>query len=95
MNVAAYEALRKGEVEGATAQLCQNLKCKLQAVLQGGDRSSAWLLTGLLDPFEESPYAGSRREMAVIAAYQKEMGKLAKMMSDVAGPSTAKGSEDG
>ena len=52
-------------------------------------------MPGSLDPFEESPYAGSRREMAVIAAYQKEMGKLAKMMNDVASPSTAKGSEDG
>ena len=95
MDVAAYEALRRGEVEWATAQLCQNLKCKVQAVLQGGDWSGAWLLTGLPHPFEESLYTGSRREMAVIAAYQKEMGKLAKIMNDVASPSAAKGSEDG
>ena len=43
MDVAAYEQLRAGNHEVAAAQLVQNMKAKLQSVLQGGDWASAWL----------------------------------------------------
>ena len=77
----------------AAAQLCQNLKAKIQAV-QGGDWTAAWLLTGLVDPFEYTGYAGSKREMAVIAAYDKEMVKLAKLVAEAGGSSSSKPSEE-
>ena len=90
MDVAAYELLRQGKTEAGTAQVCQNLKAKLQSVLQGGSWNTAWLLTGLPDPFEDMPYAGSRKEMAIIASYQKEMSKLQQLVESSYQASAAK-----
>ena len=81
MDVAAYELIRAGKHEIAAAQLVQNLKAKVQAVLQNGDWSTAWLLTGLPDPLTRKEWAGSKQEMAVVTGYIEALAKLKKKVS--------------
>ena len=82
MDVAAYEYIRSGQHESAAAQLIQNLKAKMQSVLQGGDWSSAWLLTGLQDPLARREFAGSREEMAIVSGYVDALHKLQKRVRE-------------
>ena len=63
-DVAVYEMLRQKEYESTTAQCIQNMKSKMQAVLQQGGWSSAWLLTGLSDPLRPREFAGTKEELA-------------------------------
>ena len=81
MDAAAYELMRAGRHEVAAAQLVQNLKAKIQAVLQGGDWSTAWLLTGLADPLLKKEWAGSKEEMAVVSGYLEALTKLRKKVA--------------
>ena len=74
MDVAVYEYLRNNQPEIAAAQVVQNLKAKMQSVLQGGDWSAAWLLTGLPDPLARREFAGSKEEMAVVSGYVEGEG---------------------
>ncbi|CAE7623176.1 unnamed protein product [Symbiodinium sp. CCMP2592] len=78
MDAAAYEMLRSGETESAIAQLAQNMKGELQAVMSGGDWEAAWLLTGLADPLSRREFAGSKEEMAVVSGYLEALSKLNK-----------------
>ena len=45
----------RGETESATAQLAQNMKAKLQAVMSGGDWEAAWLLADGIGRSSEPP----------------------------------------
>ena len=81
MDVAVYELLRAGKADAAAAQTVQNLKAKVQAVLQNGDWSTAWLLTGLPDPLTRKEWAGSKQEMAVVTGYIEALAKLKKKVS--------------
>ena len=82
MDAAAYEFARNGNSEAAAAQLCQNMKSKLQAVLAGGDWQTAWLLTGLEDPLQKREFAGSKTEMAIISNYMSSLSKLRKKVRE-------------
>ncbi len=82
MDAAAYEFARNGNSEAAAAQLCQNMKSKLQAVLAGGDWQTAWLLTGLEDPLQKREFAGSKAEMAIISNYMSSLSKLRKKVRE-------------
>ena len=82
MDVAAYELIRSGQVESGAAQLVQNLKAKLESVLQMGDWQSAWLLTGLSDPMQKKEFGGSKQEMSIIAQYVNSLGKLRKHVKE-------------
>ncbi|CAE7804395.1 unnamed protein product [Symbiodinium sp. CCMP2592] len=82
MDVAAYEQLRAGNHEVAGAQLVQNMKAKLQSVLQGGDWSAAWLLTGLPDPMQKRDFAGTREEMPVVSGYVEALANLRKKVKE-------------
>ena len=93
MDVAVYESLRAGDAEVAAAQVVQNLKAKLQSVLQGGDWAAAWLLTGLPDPLARREFAGSKEEMSVISGYVEALHKLQKRVKE--SQSRGHGEEDG
>ena len=93
MDVAVYESLRAGDAEVAAAQVVQNLKAKLQSVLQGGDWAAAWLLTGLPDPLVRREFAGSKEEMSVISGYVEALHKLQKRVKE--SQSRGHGEEDG
>ncbi|CAE7383354.1 unnamed protein product, partial [Symbiodinium microadriaticum] len=82
MDVAVYESLRAGDSEVAAAQVVQNLKAKLQSVLQGGDWSAAWLLTGLPDPLARREFGGSKEEMSIISGYVEALHKLQKRVRE-------------
>ena len=82
MDVAVYEELRSGRADVAAAQVVQNLKAKLQSVLQQGDWQSAWLLTGLPDPLSRKEFAGSKEEMAVISGYVEALANLKKKVKE-------------
>ncbi len=82
MDVAVYELLRQNKKGEALAQLVQNLKAKRQCVLQQGERSTAWLLTGLQDPLESKHFAGEAVEMATVAAYTKALRELRTRVSN-------------
>ena len=82
MDAAAYEFARNGNSEAAAAQLCQNMKSKLQAVLAGGDWQTAWLLTGWEDPLQKREFAGSKTEMAIISNYMSSLSKLRKKVRE-------------
>ena len=82
MDVAVYEQIRSGNHEVAAAQLVQNMKAKLQSVLQGGDWASAWLLTGLVDPMQKRDFAGTREEMSVISGYVEALASLRKKVKE-------------
>ena len=81
-DVAVYEMLRNGESQPAMAQLVQNLKSKVQCILQQGDWSTAWLLTGIEDPLTKREFAGSKQEMAVVSAYVKALSDLKKKVKE-------------
>ena len=83
MDAAVYELLRSGKHEIAAAQVCQNLKAKMQAVLQNGDWDTAWLLTGLPDPLHHKEWAGSKEEMTIVSGYVEAITKLKKRIKDV------------
>eukprot|EP00439_Symbiodinium_sp_Y106_P042119 s3981_g5.t1 len=94
MDVAAYEYLRAGQHESAAAQLVQNLKAKMQSVLQGGDWASAWLLTGLQDPLARREFAGTREEMAIVSGYVDALHKLQKRVREAKGQGSGGHEED-
>ena len=85
MDAQAYEYLRAGDVEASKAQLVQNMKAKVQSVIQQGDWSSAWLLTGLPDPLSRREFGGSKEEMAVVAEYINSLSKLRKKVKESGG----------
>eukprot|EP00439_Symbiodinium_sp_Y106_P059226 s1944_g8.t1 len=85
MDAAVYEMLRAGQTESATAQLAQNIKAKLQAVMSGGDWEAAWLLTGLADPLSRREFAGTREEMAIVSGYMEALSKLKKKVREAGG----------
>eukprot|EP00438_Fugacium_kawagutii_P003209 Skav218054 [mRNA] locus=scaffold214:1429603:1436014:- [translate_table: standard] len=89
MDVAAYELIRAGKVEAGAAQLVQNLKAKLESVLQQGDWNTAWLLTGLSDPLQKKEFAGSKQEMSIISNYVNSLGKLRKHVKEAKGQAVA------
>ena len=78
MDIQAYEFLRSGNVDAALNQLAQNYKAKKQCTLDGGDWTSAWLLTGIPDRLDRRRFAGSAQEMSTIAAYNKARTELLK-----------------
>lgn len=82
MDVAVYEMLRNKEYESATAQIVQNLKAKHQAVLQQGEWTTAWLLTGLHDPVSKREFAGTKSEMAAVSGYVSALAKLKKQVKE-------------
>jgi hypothetical protein len=84
MDVQAYEYLRSGQTSAATAQLVQNMKCKIQAVIQGGNWDSAWLLTGIPDPMSRREFGGSKEEMAIVSEYVNALAKLRKRVKETA-----------
>ena len=79
---AAYELIRSGQVEAGTAQLVQNLKAKMQSVIQGGDWATAWLLTGIADPLSRKEFGGNKQEMAVVSGYVNALQKLRKQVRE-------------
>lgn len=81
-DAAVYEYLRAGDPDAACAQVVQNLKSKMQAVLQGGDWSTAWMLTGLPDPLSRKEWDGTQTEMAVISGYLNSLHKLRKKVKE-------------
>lgn len=81
MDAEAYELARAGDASGCAAQLAQNMKSKLQSVLQQGDWETAWLLTGI-DPLTRKEWAGSKSEMAVISNYISSLHKLRKKVKE-------------
>ena len=82
MDVRAYELLRGGQTEAAQAQLVQNLKAKIQSVIQGGSWETAWLLTGIADPLSRREFGGSKEEMSVVSEYVNQMAKLKKRVKE-------------
>lgn len=82
MDCAAYELLRAGHHDAAGAQLVQNMKSKLQSVLEGGSWQTAWQLTGLPDPLTRKEFAGTNQEMAVISGYLSSLAKLKKKVKE-------------
>ena len=85
----AYEYLRNGQHEVAAAQLAQNMKSKIQSVLQGGDWSAAWLLTGIADPLTKKEWGGTQEEMAVVSEYVNALAKLKKKVKEAKDASQA------
>ena len=77
MDAVAYEMVGNGQVDAGCAQLVQNLKA-IQSVTQGGDWSSAWLLTGIPDPLLRKEFGGAREELAVVSGYINALSKLRK-----------------
>ena len=94
MDAVAYELLRSGEHEAAAAQLVQNMKAKIQSVIQGGDWSAAWLLTGLADPLTRREFAGTKEEMAVVSGYLDALTKLRKKVKETGSHHNAKEDDD-
>ena len=82
MDAVVYELMRSGQTEAATAQMVQNMKAKMQAVIQGGDWASAWLLTGIPDPLVKKEFAGTKQEMAVVSGYLEALHKLRKKVKE-------------
>ena len=82
MDVRAYELLRGGQTEAAQAQLIQNLKAKIQSVIQGGSWETAWLLTGIADPLSRREFGGSKEEMSVVSEYVNQLAKLKKRVKE-------------
>lgn len=78
----AYEFVRNGQYEVAAAQLAQNMKSKIQSVLQGGDWSAAWLLTGIADPLTKKEWGGTQEEMAVVSEYVNALARLKKKVKE-------------
>ena len=94
-DVEVYELLRNGEAAAAAAQVIQNLKSKVQCVLQGGDWQTAWLLTGLEDPLSKKEFAGSKQEMAIVSSYVKALHDLKKKVREGHAAAAGGGDEDG
>ncbi|CAE7216591.1 unnamed protein product, partial [Symbiodinium sp. KB8] len=94
MDVEVYELLRSNQPDVAAAQVIQNLKSKMQAVMQGGDWGSAWLLTGLPDPLMKREFAGSRQEMSIISGYLDAVHRLQKRVRESKGHAGHHGEED-
>ena len=94
MDVEVYELLRSNQPDVAAAQVIQNLKSKMQAVMQGGDWGSAWLLTGLPDPLMKREFAGSRQEMSIISGYLGAVHRLQKRVRESKGLAGHHGEED-
>lgn len=80
-DVAVIELLRNQQPEAACAQAIQNLKSKVQCALQLGDWTSAWLLTGLVDPLAKKEFADTRNvgdlRPLVSSGSPQEAGELA------------------
>ncbi|CAE7470809.1 hypothetical protein AK812_SmicGene44686 [Symbiodinium microadriaticum] len=85
MDVATYELIRNGRPEAAAAQTIQNLKAKMQAVIDQGDWTTAWLLTGLVDPVQKKEWAGNKQEMTIVSGYIDAMTRLKKKVRDAHG----------
>ena len=81
-DAAVIEYLRANNPDAACAQCVQNLKSKIQATLQGGDWTTAWMLCGLSDPLSRKEFAGSQNEMAVISGYISSLHKLKKKVKE-------------
>ncbi|CAE7654091.1 unnamed protein product [Symbiodinium sp. CCMP2592] len=85
MDVATYELIRNGRPEAAAAQTIQNLKAKMQAVIEQGDWTTAWLLTGLVDPVQKKEWAGNKQEMTIVSGYVDAMARLKKKVREAHG----------
>lgn len=94
MDAVCYELLRSGQTEAGTAQLVQNMKAKMQSVIQNGDWTSAWLLTGIPDPLSRKEFGGSKEELAVISGYVNALQKIRKQVKEAQTSSHAKEEED-
>jgi hypothetical protein len=79
------EPTHQRKFKAGAAQLVQNLKAKTQSVLQDGDWTAAWLLTGIPDPLATAEVAGTRREMAVVSGYGSSLTKPKKLVKEVEG----------
>ena len=93
MDAAAYEHGARGDLDMCLAQLAQNMKCKQQAALAGGQWNPAWLLCGLEDPISVGKFAGDGDEMAVLGSYVAAESELAKKMTLGAGSANAWGND--
>ena len=84
MDVALYEHLRRGDVNSALAQCAQNLKGKVQVILDEGDWNRGWHLTGLPKaPFGKKEFVGDDDELAIITAFEKQMIDIRKRQKEV------------
>ena len=94
-DVEVYELIRNNEHQAAAAQVIQNLKSKVQCVLQGGEWQTAWLLTGLQDPLTRKEFGGSREEMAIVSSYIKALHDLKKKVRENQAANTGGDDDDG
>lgn len=65
------------------------MKSKIQSVLQGGDWSAAWLLTGMADQLTKKEWGGTQEEMAVVSEYVNALAKLKKKVKEAKDASQA------
>ena len=93
-DAAVYEMLRRGDSDIAAAQVVQNLKSKIQSVIQHGDWQAAWLLCGLPDPLARREFAGSKEELAVVSGYLEALANLRKKVRENQGAAGADAEED-
>jgi hypothetical protein len=80
-DAAVYEFLRRGQTKPALAQVAQNLKSKLQAVMDDGDWTQAWHLTGL-PTVGKKEFAGTEDELSIIVGYEKQMMEIRKRQGE-------------
>ena len=90
----AYEYLRNGQHDIAAAQLAQNMKSKIQSVIQQGDWSAAWLLTGINDPLSRKEWGGTKSEMAIVSEYMNSLAKLRKRVKEAKDSNTHEDGEE-
>ena len=84
MDVALYEHLRGGNLQSGLAQCAQNLKAKVQVILDDEDWSQGWHLTGLPKaPFARREFVGDEDELAIIAAFEKQMIDIRKRQKEM------------
>ena len=73
---AILEQQLKGNVEQAALLTTQSLRAVHQTVLDGGNWSVAWMLTGLQDPFVKRKFGGEEESLETIAAYMRASQEL-------------------
>jgi hypothetical protein len=72
----AVDLLSRGLVLEAHALLIRGLQAAHQASLDNGSWDTAWLMTGLPDPFNTKGFGGTPEQLAKIAAYRRAQADL-------------------
>ncbi len=72
------QLLENGQIQQATALLCQCAKSKWQAALHRGDWRVGWEHTALQDPLAKRRWAGTARDMEVSADWLKACDQIEK-----------------